>query len=230
MECLAKTRFILLVAALLGLPAAANAQYPFRAFGGGYFGNYGGYGFGTMGGYGFGGPGAFSYGPFSGFGYGYPGYLAPFGGAPGIYSPYYGSGGMYSSPYNLNGYNRSVPMIYPGFGASEMPRSRPTVYPAIPEPSQPIILAALASDDKDKARIDLHVPTADAKVYLDGTLTRQAGLDRSYVTPKLAAGKRYAFKMEVVWEDESGMRRTVTRQLRVRAGETTSVNLRDDDE
>ncbi len=222
MRFFVNARFALLVAAMVGLPSAAQAQYPFRTFGGGYFGNYGGYGFG--------GPGAFSYGNLGGLGYGYPGYWSPYG-VSGLSSPYYNSGLMYSSPYYSNGYNRAGSVIYPGFGASEMPRVRNTLYPAIAEPSQQTIFAALVGgDDKDKARIDLHLPTADAKVYLDGTLTQQGGMDRTYATPKLTAGKRYAFNMEVVWTDESGMQRRVQRHLRLCAGETTSVNLQETDE
>ena len=229
MECIRKSWFLFTLAALVGAPAAAHAQYPFRTFGGGYFGNYGGYGFGNVGGYGFGSLGGFGYGNVGAFGYGNYGNVGGYGygnyGNVGGYGGYGLNPGLIS-PYGPNAYGRSAPVMYPGFSASEPARARPTVYPAIPEPAQGIIAAALQGNDNDKALIELHLPAPNAKVYLDGVLTRQTGPDRMFITPKLTAGKRYAFNVEIVWQDESGMRRSLTRQVRVRAGETSTLYRR----
>jgi uncharacterized protein (TIGR03000 family) len=224
---------VLLVAAFLGSPSAAQAQ--FRTFGGGYFGGgyFGGYfgrggytyagGYGYLGGYGFG-----NLGGYGNFGYGPTGLPGVFPGMP--YSNYT-PGVPYQYGYGQYGYGYgpSATVLLPGFGASDPPRARPTLYPAIPEPARPIIAAALETEEKDKARIEIHVPAMNAKVYLDGVLTRQTGLDRAYVTPKLKPKSRYTFDVRIDWQDESGRNRTVRRTIAVHAGETTVLNLRDPD-
>ena len=55
-------------------------------------------------------------------------------------------------------------------------------------------MAALEGADKERARIEVHVPAANAKVYLDGIVTQQTGLDRAFVTPKLNPASRLFLK------------------------------------
>jgi uncharacterized protein (TIGR03000 family) len=236
----------MLVTAWLCLPGTAQAQGRVRTGGGsgtgtaqvrvrtvGGFGNFGGFGFGNFGGLGFGNWGGLGFGNFGRFGaFGYPwgygwtpGFGAPFGAWAGM--PYINPGWQNAAPYYPNAYGPENAIVMPGFAASDPVRVRTSLYPAIPEPSREVIQAALEGDSQARAKIELHVPTASAQVYLDGVLTKQTGLDRSFVTPRLNPAGRYAFAVEVSWRDASGQSRTIRRQLSVRAGETSSLNLRD---
>ncbi len=186
------TRFALALAAVLVLwaPSRANAQY----FGGGY-------GFGNMGGWN-------------------SGYIAPFGGGiTGVGYNYGAPGWGYGAPgwgYGAQAYpygtGTTTTIMVPGFGASDPLRSRARLYPAIAEPSREVILAALEATDPNKARIDLHLPAADAKVYLDGKQTEQTGMDRMFVTPRLNPASRYSMAVEVVWQDQNGRSQTTRRK------------------
>ena len=193
-----KIGFGLLVAAFLATPSSARAQYFFGGNPYGY-GGWGGWG-GGLGGFG---------------GYG-------FGGMP------YGYGGGYNMPYYYSSYYPSYsPIIQPGFGASESVRARMQLYPAIAEPNAEIIQAALTTDEKGRARIDVRLPTDAAQVRIDGVLMKQTGIDRMYLTPKLNPASKYAMNVEISWMTQSGRTRTVHRQITVRAGEISSIDLRD---
>jgi uncharacterized protein (TIGR03000 family) len=207
-----KLWLILIMTSFLGAPAPARAQVPSRSFGVGAFGspfrNFGAFGnfrsFGNFGGFGF--PG----------GFGWSGYGGPFAGVAGFS---YNTGSTYFYyPYDS--------VLIPGFGASEPVRLRATLYPAIAEPSREVILAALEGADEHRARINMRVPVADAKVYLDGVVTGQTGLERAFVTPRLHPGSRYAFNALVVWHDATGQARTLNRHFTVRPGQTSSLDLR----
>jgi uncharacterized protein (TIGR03000 family) len=140
---------------------------------------------------------------------------------------YYNRGWLNAAPSYPYGYDRMEAAVMPAFGASDPVRARASLYPAIPEPTREVIQAALDGDFQTKARIDMHLPTADAQVYLDGVLTKQTGLDRTFVTPTLNPAGRYAFAAEIIWRDESGQSHTIRRHLNVRAGETSTLDLRD---
>ncbi len=187
----------LLLAAFLATPSSARAQY--------FFG---------------GSPNPWSFGSWGGFGNWGGGY--GFGGMP--YS--YGSNWNYSSPYYYNYYPSYAPIVLPGFGASDPVCACRALYPAIAEPTADIIRNALVADEKDKARIDIQLPSAGAKVYLDGVPTKQTGLDRMFITPKLNAGAKYVMNVEVIWQTDSGRERTIRRQVTMRAGEITTLDMR----
>jgi uncharacterized protein (TIGR03000 family) len=201
----------LVVVACLATPSSARAQYFFGGSPYGYgMGNWGGYGLGNWGGYGLGGLGGYGFG---GLPYGY--------GPPAGYGP----PGGYGSPYNYNYNPNGAPIIVPGFAASDPVRARPALYPAIPKPSPDNISAALATDEKDKARIDIKLPSHGAKVYLEGVLTKQTGLDRMFITPKLNPGAKYVMNVEVVWQTANGQNRTIRRQVAIRPGQVASLDF-----
>jgi len=213
----------LLFVPVLLLLTTSPSQAQFRTFGG--FGN-GGWNGGWGGGWGgwnggIGGFGNFGFNPSFGYGFG-----GPWGGVPGISYSYFNPSWTYTSPFNVNGFDRSGPVIFPGFSAAELPRMRPSLYPAIPEPAQEVIVVAMGGEDKTRARIDMQVPAANAKVYLDGVLTKQTGLNRRFVTPKINPGRQYSFDVEVVWQDETGMSHQLRRTLNLRAGEMSTLDLR----
>jgi uncharacterized protein (TIGR03000 family) len=199
-----KFGFGLLVVAILGMPSSARAQYFFGGSASPW--NYGSWGYG-MGGYGMG-----NWGGYNGFGG-----LPPYG---------YGPGLGYASPYNAPYIPSYAPVVLPGFGATDPVRARSALYPAIPEPPADAIRSALASNEKDKARIDMQLPSAGAKVYLDGVLTKQTGVERMFITPKLNPGAKYVMNVEVVWQAADGQSRTIRRQVTIRAGETATLELR----
>jgi uncharacterized protein (TIGR03000 family) len=205
---------------LLMTASPSQAQIrTFGGFGGGWNGGWGGWNSGWNGG--FGGFGNLGFGPNYGYGFG-----GPWGGVPGISYSYFNPSWTYATPFAANGFDRSGPVIFPGFSAAEPPRMRPSLYPAIPEPTQEVIIVALGEGDKDRARIDMQVPAANAQVFLDGILTKQTGVNRRFVTPKLNPGRQYSFDVHVVWQDETGTSHELLRTLNLRAGEMSTLDLR----
>jgi uncharacterized protein (TIGR03000 family) len=102
-----------------------------------------------------------------------------------------------------------------------------------------LLLAAAPtrSQDKDKekdkagdkaapANLIVQVPTANTRLEVDGESTRQEGTTRRFVSPPLKPGVRYHYLFQIwYWE---GDRRMIVRKrsVPVRAGETTTVDLR----
>jgi uncharacterized protein (TIGR03000 family) len=102
-----------------------------------------------------------------------------------------------------------------------------------------LLLAAAParSQDKDKAKdqpgdkaapatLIVQVPTANTRLEVDGESTRQEGTTRRFVSPPLKPGVRYHYLFQIwYWE---GDRRMIVRKrsVPVRAGETTTVDLR----
>src|SRR5262249_8941310 len=73
------------------------------------------------------------------------------------------------------------------------------------------------------AHIVVTVPT-DARVTFDGYRTRKTGVQRTFVTPPLPAGQRFAYEVRAeVTRGGQVVGRTV--QAIVRAGQTTRVDL-----
>ena len=207
-------RFLLLGLAFL-YPVAAQAQIAIiRSPGTPNFGPYFGRG-PTMG---------FGMNPWGGGWGGRPWTGGAWGGVPAVSSTFYNPGWTYPTPFATNSFARSGPVILPGFAASDPPRARPTLYPAIPTPSRNIIQAALQDDSDNRAYIEVQVPTANARVSLDGVVTQQTGTTRYFKTPTLNPNSRYTFQVEVSWQ-EGGQTRTMRRQLTLRAGETYRLDL-----
>jgi uncharacterized protein (TIGR03000 family) len=78
-----------------------------------------------------------------------------------------------------------------------------------------------------ESKIHIHLPTAEAKVYFDDTLTKkEAGKkDREFCCPALEEGKRYTYKVLVVWVENG---REVTHETKIvfKAGEDVVVDFR----
>jgi uncharacterized protein (TIGR03000 family) len=100
-----------------------------------------------------------------------------------------------------------------------------------------LLLAAAGahSQDRDKdkagdkpapANLIVQVPTADTRLEVDGESTRQDGTTRRFVSPPLKPGVRYRYLFQI-WYWEGDKRMIVRkRSVPVRAGETTTVDLR----
>jgi uncharacterized protein (TIGR03000 family) len=82
-----------------------------------------------------------------------------------------------------------------------------------------------AGQQEPAATIVVTLP-ADAKLYFDTTLTKQGGATRTFVTPGLQPNKDYYYtlKAEAV---RQGQPRSLSRNITVRAGQTTRVDFRD---
>ncbi len=76
------------------------------------------------------------------------------------------------------------------------------------------------------ALINLNVP-ADARVWFDGTETKQAGSTREFITPPLATGSQYHYDVKVQWM-EHGKEMTRTRRIQVQPGATVNASIGQD--
>jgi uncharacterized protein (TIGR03000 family) len=73
------------------------------------------------------------------------------------------------------------------------------------------------------AHIVVTLPAAAALTF-DGTATNSTSAERTFATPQLASGKVYVYTVAAVVERD-GQKLTESRTIRVRAGETTRVQL-----
>jgi uncharacterized protein (TIGR03000 family) len=74
------------------------------------------------------------------------------------------------------------------------------------------------------ARINVTVPTAEAKVWLNGTATQSTGLDRRFVSPPLQRGQNYSYEVRAQWlEDGRTVERTT--KVAVHAGKQIDLDL-----
>ncbi len=67
-------------------------------------------------------------------------------------------------------------------------------------------------------------PTADAKLFFEGTLMRGSGRERTLRSPALEEGKRYSYTVVAVWVENG---REVTHEMRVafQAGDDVIVDF-----
>jgi uncharacterized protein (TIGR03000 family) len=191
---------------LFALPGTAGAFFFFSPFWGSGLGNNWGWGGPNY--YGFGGPWGYGNGPY------YPSY----GAFPNVFNPY---------GFGYNSWSYSGPITMPGWIASGYsPRFRSSLYPALPVDSASnndvLIIPASSPAPDDRARLEIQVPVADARVWLDGVPMTQTGLSRRYVTPPLDPNSRYSYEVKVRWRDDRGQHEE-TRRVSVRANTNPMV-------
>ena len=75
------------------------------------------------------------------------------------------------------------------------------------------------------ATIRIIVPEPDARVYVDGTLTKQRGTDRAFHTPSLDSGFTYSYRIRAIWI-RNGINATQEHVVDVAPGATTVVEFR----
>jgi len=174
------------------------------------------------GGYNSGWGGGGSYGPsFSiGFGRGGYGYGYPYGYGYGNYGynrPYYGN---WSSGYPSYGYSYSQP-YYEGYSAS---------YPVIPGAPATYSNADQSYQtgynevDNNRVWLQVRVPDANARVWIDDHATQQTGMDRQFISPAVERGKKYSYKVKATWV-ENGKEVSREKQVSVQAGQPNFVNF-----
>jgi uncharacterized protein (TIGR03000 family) len=76
-----------------------------------------------------------------------------------------------------------------------------------------------------ESKIRVLLPTADAKLYFDDTLTRANGAERIFRSPALEEGKRYTYRVVAVWLENG---REVQHETKVvfHAGEDLAIDFR----
>jgi uncharacterized protein (TIGR03000 family) len=140
-------------------------------------------------------------------------------------------GGNYSSPYSYysGAYNpsSSSPAEYAAYRPSFRSYS-PTYYAAYPSAvgSASPYYTATSSEGYTLNRtvhVNLRVP-GDAKIWFNGSQTKQTGTARSFESPPLGAGQEYAYQIRVQWKQD-GKDVTQTRQVTVHAGDVINLTL-----
>ena len=76
-----------------------------------------------------------------------------------------------------------------------------------------------------ESKIHVYLPTAEAKLYFDDTLTKATGRERSFRSPALAEGQRYTYKVVALWVENG---REVSHETKVvfEAGQDVAVDFR----
>jgi uncharacterized protein (TIGR03000 family) len=128
--------------------------------------------------------------------------------------------------YNPFPYGAVPPPIGAGYTAGTT--VVPGYYGGTADPDNPYssmpTSAVLPKVSGNNAVIVVKVPFAVADVSFEGQPTTQTGKTRVYVTPELTPGKTYTYTVQGNWTQDAAPR-TVTRQVRVEAGQTVSLDL-----
>jgi uncharacterized protein (TIGR03000 family) len=85
-------------------------------------------------------------------------------------------------------------------------------------------MAAGTAVAADVARIDVAVPVAEAKVWVNGTATKSTGLNRLFISPPLQPGQNYSYEIRAQWL-ENGQTMERTTKVRVQASKQVDVDL-----
>ena len=192
---------LLSLACVLMVTDFAHAQRRSTYGGGGYYDGRGGWGT-----------------PFGGVYFGaqpYPsGYLGSGFNGSSYYGPQYGSPstGPYYGPRLASGYN---PPASNDRGSTN-PIQRTSSYYSPETEVQP---------SNGSATIRVIVPEPDARVYFDGTLTKQSGTDRVFHTPSLDSGLSNSYRIRAIWI-RNGVNATQEYVVDVTPGATTVVEFR----
>jgi len=75
------------------------------------------------------------------------------------------------------------------------------------------------------ALLKVLVPVADARLEVDGVVTKQTGLAREFVSPPLTAGKRYIYSLKLTYTDK-GQEVVREKSVTVEAGKEAEVDFR----
>jgi uncharacterized protein (TIGR03000 family) len=135
-----------------------------------------------------------------GYGYGYPGY-------PG----YPGYSSLYRYPYGYPGY-------YPA------PRYYPVPVQVVTPRYTEVRPVAYVAPQRPPAWLQLVLPDASAKVWIDGKQTSSTGAQRLYESPPLDQGKWYTYQVTASW-NKDGKAVNEQRTVWVQGGKTEVVDF-----
>ncbi len=185
------------------------------AYHGGYHGggyNHGGYG-GYHGGYGY---------HHGGWGYGLGGlYLGLGGYYPGYAYGRYPSYDLYAPTYNY--YSVAPDTYYYGSDLGTYAPPAVAVPPADVQPGFVVPGTTTAPAATNSVMVTVDVP-ADARVWFNGTPTRQTGSERNFVSPPVEPGKTYTYTIRAQW-NQDGKDVMQERSIDVQAGSHPVVNF-----
>jgi uncharacterized protein (TIGR03000 family) len=140
----------------------------------------------------------------------------------GWYSPSSYSNWGYPGTYNSSWYGRGGNRTYytPNYWYSTPTYSyySPLVY-SYTTPG------TVVTSDPRKSLLNVIVPTADAQLWLNGTLMSSQGFERNFSSPPLETGVNYTYSVKVQWMMD-GKPVEQIRDVTVRAGQRSSVDFR----
>ncbi|HEX3152277.1 MAG TPA: TIGR03000 domain-containing protein [Gemmataceae bacterium] len=179
---------------------------------------------------------AWSVGVGVGYGYGYGPYWGIY---PNYYNGFYGNGlSMYGPPVptykpipGVFGGGDSQffgpPPIYPGWVSSVyVPLTRPSPLPAaVVEAPVELPAPAAALTTPTPLEVEVRLPNADARLFVDGTEIKGAGISRKFATPPLETTAPYTYEIRAAWAVD-GLTTTHTKQVTGRAGDKLVVEFK----
>lgn len=136
----------------------------------------------------------------------------------GSYSPSYYSPPSYSASYYSHSYYS--PPYYVTYPSSF--RS-PAYYYGSTSTEGYYSTSTAASRSKRPVLVNLRVPS-EAKIWIDGSETKQTGTNRSFESPPVTVGREYAYQIRVQW-NRDGKEVTQTRQVTVHAGDVINLTI-----
>ena len=89
---------------------------------------------------------------------------------------------------------------------------------------EPAVKAAPAARGRE-SKIRVFLPTSEARLYVENTLTPGGGRDREFHSPALDEGRRYSYRLVAVWVEDG---REVTHEAWITfwGGEDVRVSFR----
>jgi uncharacterized protein (TIGR03000 family) len=141
--------------------------------------------------------------PFIGYGYGYPYYygsgLYPYSYGSGYY-PYYGYSSGYTPYYDTAPSYTVDPGAVPAASDTIAPMNLPTTSENNSSNGQEATPSSTEATS-NTAKITVHLPNADANLWIDGTMMNGTGMDRVFVTPTLTTKQKYTYEIRTRWLD-----------------------------
>jgi uncharacterized protein (TIGR03000 family) len=132
--------------------------------------------------------------------------------------------GRYYGYNNFNGF--STPNTY-SYATPGYYYSTPQYYSA---PNTGVVTTSgyltTEANNNNSATLNVVVPEDNAEIWIGNSSTTSRGMMRQYVTPTLEAGKDYAYTLRARWTVD-GRAFDQTREVKVRAGQTSQVDFRE---
>jgi uncharacterized protein (TIGR03000 family) len=176
-----------------------------------------------------------------GVGWGYGG--GPYWGVMPFYYPgFYGNGlSMYGPPVPTG---KPIPGVfgggdsmffdpippaypYPGWvGGGWVPLAKPAALPpdVVEVPAEPVPPPTVLARPAPLA-VEVRLPRADARLFIDGTEAKATGPVRTFTTPPLPTTAPYTYELRAEWAVD-GRTTTATRQVTGRAGDKVVVEFK----
>jgi len=89
--------------------------------------------------------------------------------------------------------------------------------------SGPVATSVAAPARTETATLNVRLP-AQAELYIQDKKMGQTGVNRTFVTPPLAEGQTYLYRIKAVWS-ANGYERVVKRTVIVAAGDHASLSI-----